>query len=138
MKGYAVKEGALKRGSRWLVGLLMVSCALGPALALTAAAPSALEVAQGSGIYQRGMAVYYGGRRDPQTTMTAAHLTLPFGTWVRVTHTRTGRSVKVKINDRGPFNGGGRIIDLSRAAAQELGILREGVAPVTITIISRP
>ncbi|WP_414656851.1 septal ring lytic transglycosylase RlpA family protein [Deinococcus sp. VB343] len=89
-------------------------------------------------VYQRGYAVYYGGRRDAQTRMTAAHLSLPFGTWVQVTHQRTGRSVTVKINDRGPFNGGGRIIDLSTAAAQALGITREGVAPVTLRILSQP
>ncbi|ADY26124.1 rare lipoprotein A [Deinococcus proteolyticus MRP] len=126
-----------------LAGGLTVCLSLFPALAV--AAPSlgalqlgALQLAQGAGVYQRGKAVYYGGRPDPETRMTAAHLTLPFGTWVRVTHVRTGRSVRVKINDRGPFNGGGRIIDLSRAAAQELGILREGVAPVTLTVLSRP
>ncbi|MDO4247100.1 MAG: septal ring lytic transglycosylase RlpA family protein, partial [Deinococcus sp.] len=89
-------------------------------------------------VYQRGYAVYYGGRPDAQTRMTAAHLSLPFGTWVQVTHQRTGRSVTVKINDRGPFNGSGRIIDLSTAAAQALGITREGAAPVTLRILSQP
>lgn len=89
-------------------------------------------------VFQTGKAVYYGGRADAQTTLTAAHLTLPFGTWVKVTHGRTGRSVTVKINDRGPFNGGGRIIDLSTAAARELGILSEGVAPVSLSLIAQP
>lgn len=99
---------------------------------------SSIAQRHGTSVYQRGYAVYYGGRRDAQTRMTAAHLSLPFGTWVQVTHQRTGRSVTVKINDRGPFNGGGRIIDLSTAAAQALGITREGVAPVTLRILSQP
>ncbi|WP_291427849.1 RlpA-like double-psi beta-barrel domain-containing protein [Deinococcus sp.] len=81
---------------------------------------------------QRGQAVYYGGRRDGRTVMTAAHLSLPLGTWVRVTHERTGRSVNVLINDRGPFGVPSRIIDLSRNAAAALGILSEGTAPVRL------
>ena len=61
--------------------------------------------------------------------LTAAHRTLPFGTHVRVTNKRNGRSIVVRINDRGPFLPG-RIIDLSPAAAHALGI--SGVAPVTV------
>lgn len=91
-----------------------------------------------SRVHQRGYAVFYGGRADRSTRMTAAHLHLPFGTWVRVTHQDTGRSVVVKINDRGPFNGRGRIIDLSTTAARSLGITSQGVAPVTLSIVSRP
>ena len=86
---------------------------------------------------QSGLAVYYPGRFDSATPFTAAHRTLPKGTWVRVTHRRTGRSVTVKINDRGPWDNRARIIDLSRTAAVQLGIIREGVAPVTITVIKR-
>ncbi|GGR45142.1 hypothetical protein GCM10008959_02810 [Deinococcus seoulensis] len=97
------------------------------------AAPQQGTAAQGAG--QRGQAVYYGGRRDARTVMTAAHLTLPFGTWVRVTHERTGRSVDVLINDRGPFGVPSRIIDLSREAASVLGILGEGVAPVRVDVL---
>ncbi|GGR83807.1 septal ring lytic transglycosylase RlpA family protein [Deinococcus sedimenti] len=89
-------------------------------------------------VFQQGQAVYYGGRFTPQTNLTAAHLTLPFGTWVRVTHTRTGRSVDVMINDRGPFGIQSRVIDLSTEAARALGIISEGVAPVTLSILSRP
>ena len=89
-------------------------------------------------VFQQGQAVYYGGRRDARTVMTAAHLTLPFGTWVRVTHARTGRSVDVLINDRGPFGVASRVIDVSQEAAVALGILSEGVAPVTLSVLSRP
>jgi len=82
--------------------------------------------------------VYSGGRAHPQTSRTAAHLSLPFGTWVRVTHVRTGRSVDVVINDRGPFGAQARVIDLSTEAARALGIISEGIAPVTLSILSRP
>lgn len=71
-----------------------------------------------------------GERYDPQD-LTAAHRTLPFGTRLRITNMRNGKSVVVRINDRGPFVKG-RGIDLSRAAAELLGIVRRGVAQVTI------
>lgn len=67
-------------------------------------------------------------------TMTAAHPYLPFGSWVRVTNQRNGRSVNVRINDRGPY-WGGRIIDLSETAAKRLGMIASGVADVCITRI---
>ncbi|MFW6198326.1 MAG: septal ring lytic transglycosylase RlpA family protein [Acidobacteriota bacterium] len=63
--------------------------------------------------------------------LTAAHKTLPFGTRLRVTHPRTGRSVVVKVNDRGPFVRG-RELDLSYGAADALGMVAEGVARVRI------
>ncbi len=66
--------------------------------------------------------------------LTAAHKTLPFGTKVKITNERNGESVVVRINDRGPF-AGRRIIDLSRAAADKIGMLRSGVAPVTVEVI---
>ncbi len=64
--------------------------------------------------------------------MTAAHKTLPLGTVVRVVDQRTGKSVKVTINDRGPYIKG-RIIDLSKAAARQLGIIPDGTGQVCIT-----
>jgi rare lipoprotein A len=63
--------------------------------------------------------------------MTAAHRTLPFGTKVRVTHRRNGRSVVVRINDRGPFVRG-RVIDVTPAAARSLGF--SGLAPVNVAV----
>jgi len=92
---------------------------------------------------QRGMASWYaepqmtasGERFDPRA-FTAAHRTLPLGTRVRVTNSRNGRSVIVRINDRGPYSRG-RIIDLSRAAAAQLGMIDAGVAPVTLEVIGR-
>lgn len=66
--------------------------------------------------------------------ITAAHLSLPFGSWVRVTRQDTGEAVEVRINDRGPYSGA--IIDLSRGAFTTIGDTYEGVIPVCITVIS--
>jgi rare lipoprotein A len=76
-----------------------------------------------------------GERFDPGQ-LTAAHRSLPLGSRVRVTNTRNGRSVVVRINDRGPFHGN-RIIDVSHAAARELGFVQRGTAPVRLELISR-
>ena len=91
---------------------------------------------------QKGTASWYGkpfhGRKTASgevydmNQMTAAHKTLPFGTRLKVTDLNTGRYVFVTVNDRGPFVKG-RIIDLSRAAADELGILKKGTAYVLIS-----
>ena len=71
---------------------------------------------------------------DP-TELTAAHRTLPFGTRVRVTRLDNNRSVEVVVNDRGPFGSRTRIIDLSRRAAEELEMLRAGVARVRVDVL---
>ena len=94
----------------------------------------------------RGMASYYGydgssnrtasGQRFNPEEMTAAHRSLPFGTQVRVTNTHNGRSVVVRINDRGPYVRG-RVIDLSAAAARILGMIGSGVAPVHIEVLGK-
>ncbi|WP_424519450.1 septal ring lytic transglycosylase RlpA family protein [Rubrivirga sp.] len=78
----------------------------------------------------RGRRTANGERFNPDA-MTAAHRTLPFGTRLRVTNTRNGRSVLVRVNDRGPFTRG-RVLDLSRAAAREIGMIRSGTARVRI------
>jgi len=78
----------------------------------------------------QGRATASGAKFD-QHKMTAAHKTLPFGTQVKVVNLANGRSVKVTINDRGPFVAG-RIIDVSRKAAEKLGITQTGVANVQI------
>jgi len=94
-----------------------------------------------------GIASWYGPGFHGKTTasgepydmyaFTAAHKTLPFGTVVRVVDLATGRSVVVRINDRGPFVAG-RIIDLSYAAAEALGILERGIARVGLVVLRRP
>jgi rare lipoprotein A len=85
--------------------------------------------------YQHGQMVASGARFNP-SALTAAHRSLPFGTRVRVTHLGSGRSVEVRINDRGPFVAG-RIIDLSKAAAQLIGMTASGVARVSMTVLGR-
>jgi rare lipoprotein A len=85
--------------------------------------------------YWQRQRVASGGWFNPNA-MTAAHKTLPFGTRVRVTHLRNGRSVVVRINDRGPFIRG-RIIDLSRAAAGVIGMTGQGVARIRMDVIGR-
>ncbi len=105
------------------------------------AAPAAPSPA--SSVLASGMASYYGdahagnrtasGERFDPDGMTAAHRSLPFGTKLRVTDPATGRSVIVRVNDRGPFHKS-RILDLSEAAARELGIVRRGRALVEIAL----
>lgn len=95
--------------------------------------------------FQTGYASWYGGKFQGRPTangeafdtdkLTAAHRTLPFNTIVRVTNLKNNRSVVVRVNDRGPFVQG-RIIDLSRAAAQSLDMIKDGTAPVQIEILS--
>jgi rare lipoprotein A (peptidoglycan hydrolase) len=89
-----------------------------------------------------GVASYYwqdqmtaSGERFDKTAMTAAHRTLPLNTRVRVTNVVNGRSVVVRINDRGPYKHG-RILDLSEAAAGVLDMHKNGVAPVKVQVIS--
>ena len=76
------------------------------------------------------------GERFNQNAYTAAHRSLPFGTKVRVTNLNNGRSVTVRINDRGPFIRG-RIIDLAAGAAKAIGLYSSGVAPVRIQVLGR-
>ncbi len=69
--------------------------------------------------------------------LTAAHRTLPFNTWLEVTNLDNGKRVEVRINDRGPFVVG-RIIDLSMGAADEIGMVRAGLAKVRLKVIKPP
>jgi rare lipoprotein A len=85
--------------------------------------------------YWQGQTTATGERFNPNG-MTAAHRTLPFGTRVRVTHLGNGRSVDVRINDRGPYIAG-RMIDLSRGAAGVIGMHHQGVARVKVTVLGR-
>ncbi len=99
---------------------------------------------QGSGSHAlEGVASFYwqdqmtaSGERFDKTAMTAAHKTLPMGTRVRVTNVVNGRTVVVRINDRGPFKPG-RVIDLSQAAAREIDMERFGLVPVKVEVVGR-
>lgn len=108
--------------------------------------PSKTLAAPAGAKQMRGIASWYGpgfhgrqtanGERFNQNDLTAAHRSLPFGTRVKVTNMNNGRSVVVRINDRGPFSGG-RVIDLSSAAASAIGLKGSGVGPVNIQILGR-
>lgn len=129
-----------RRGARRLLLLAAVAgaCGAGDAVALRPAV----------GAVQEGQASYYsdalagnstasGEPYDP-AALTAAHRTLPFGTRVRVTRLDKDLSVEVRINDRGPFGRRGRIIDLSRAAAERLEMIRAGVVRVRVEVLELP
>lgn len=98
-----------------------------------------------AGYKEKGLASWYGkkfhghrassGETYDMYAMTAAHKTLPLPTYVKVTHLENGRSVIVKVNDRGPFHEG-RIIDLSYSAAKKLGVTATGTAPVEVVAIN--
>jgi rare lipoprotein A len=125
--------------------LAYIALAAGTALGLASVQltthPSAQE--------QRGWASWYGpgfagrptasGERFSPQALTAAHRSWPLGTRARVTNLETGQQVKVTINDRGPFaDPERRVIDLSRAAATQIGMVRQGVGPVRVTLIDTP
>ena len=107
-------------------------------------APEPAPAAEGQSLGQ-GVASFYGakfhgrrtasGERFDMHALTAAHRSLPFGSEVRVTDPRSGRSVTVRINDRGPFSRH-RMIDLSRAAAQEIGLVSRGHGTVELELLS--
>lgn len=111
-------------------------------------APPGLPYTVGVGAHRQnhaleGFATWYGpgfhgrrtasGERFDMNGLTAAHKSLPFGTKVRVTDVRTGRSVVVRINDRGPFGDG--ILDLSKGAARKLGTLKRGRTAVRLKVL---
>lgn len=129
------------------IASLAVGCAA-PGSEARARAPSAAG-APGAGFEHVGLASWYGsafagkptasGERFDPRRFTAAHKQLPFGTWVEVRRLDTGRTVRVRINDRGP-NGRAahRIIDLSQRAAEQLDIVRAGVARVELRVVDGP
>ncbi len=100
-----------------------------------------------TGKTEKGQASYYAdkfhgratasGEKYDKKKLTGAHRTLPFGTIVRVTNTANGKSVDIRINDRGPFKAG-RIVDVSRAAAEKLDMIKAGVINCTMEVISQP
>jgi len=124
-----------------------------PAATLPPAAPPPSFLAEGRAAVKplfpaealHGIATWYGavrnghrtasGERFDEMAMTAAHKTLPFGTLLRVVNLKTKKSVVVRVNDRGQLPAG-RVIDLSYAAAEELEIVKAGVAPVRLEVIA--
>ncbi len=128
------------RSLRRLSELLLTVVCLAAAIAWPVAAPA-------NDHQLNGYASWYAGKFQGRMTasgevfdtneMTAAHRSLPFGTVVEVTHLDSSRTVEVRINDRGPFVEG-RVIDLSRAAADELGMTGEGIARVRLRVLFLP
>ena len=116
-------------------------------LAILVSMPLASTAKPSAGDTLTGVASYYAdrfhgrktasGERFDQSALTAAHKKLPFGSRVLVTDKKSGKSVIVTINDRGPYIKG-RVIDLSRKAARELGIIKRGIAKVEIKILTVP
>ena len=97
---------------------------------------------------QVGLATWYGqafagkktanGERFDPSAMTAAHRSLPLGTWIDVRRPDTGRSVRVRINDRGPYADRRRIVDLSYQAAERLDVIRQGAVRVELRVVRGP
>jgi rare lipoprotein A len=113
----------------------VIKAALGLALLLAASAPAgAAATALIASICTQKGSITSSGEAFSAAKLTAAHRTLPFGTMVRVTNISNGRTVIVRINDRGPFTKS-RIIDLSPAAAKELRF--SGLAPVTLEVVKQ-
>lgn len=106
-----------------------------------------VPIARSTGYKETGIASWYGADFHGKPTangecydmyaISAAHNTLPMPTWVRVTHLENGRSIVLRVNDRGPF-ARGRLIDLSYGAASKLGMVKQGTAPVSVEAVSGP
>lgn len=134
----------LKGSTRWiamsLLAAALAGCATPPPKEPSSGTEPRSSTEQGEAIGS-GKASFYAqqhhgkltasGERFDQHSLTAAHRTLPFGTKVRVINTRNGKSVVVRINDRGPFVRG-RVIDLSKAAFQSIASTRSGVIRVRL------
>lgn len=128
-----------------MVPALLVVGGLVALYALTSKAPS--PGSRDRDVFETGLASWYGpgfagkptanGETFDPSALTAAHKTLPFGTRVEVRRTDTGRTVQVRINDRGPFKVG-RVIDLSSAAADILDMKDAGVVQVELFLVDTP
>lgn len=135
----------MRRRAPWVVqggAVLLIAACAGPR---SGELPTPHPVVVG--YEESGAASWYGRRHHGRRTasgegydmnqLTAAHRSLPFGTWVRVENLENGRTAKVRINDRGPV-AEGRILDLSRAAAEVLGAKGPGIIPVRLRVIPVP
>lgn len=125
MNRFSIAAAALS-----LAGVFATPASAQTAAASVAAAPFELGMASFFATEMAGRRTANGETCDP-ATLTAAHRTLPFGTKLRVTNPANGKSVIVRINDRGPF-ARGRVIDLSKAAAAEIGLVQRGHGQVEL------
>jgi peptidoglycan lytic transglycosylase len=132
--------GTMLKRMKWVS--IAAAIALAPLLATDDAAHANMQ----SVYVQHGVASWYGpgfhgrktasGERFNQYELTAAHKKLPLGTKATVTNLKNGKKIQVEINDRGPY-ARGRIIDLSKAAADRLGMKRAGTTPVRVEVIGQ-
>ncbi len=122
-----------------IVMLLIAGCSSAPRqTTTTTVTPPTTGVVHGMASFYNEPQMTASGERFDKHALTAAHRTLPMGTLIRVTNTRNGRSVEVRINDRGPYgHRRERILDLSEAAAERLDFLDAGSAPITIEVLRR-
>jgi len=143
----------LSRAAAWALSIVALAIAplahgadeakAGVAAPASSAAAAAAPAARADGA-ETGLAAVYSdrlqgrktasGERYDRSRLTAAHKTLPFGTKLKVTHAHNGKSVVVRVNDRGPTQAG-RILDLSPAAARALGIRANGMAEVSAEVV---
>ena len=140
-------------GALILAVVFVVAPGAAPSQARTPSPPSTPATAAGAaltgavGETQTGLAVYYSRRLHGDRTasgepfdhraLTTAHRTLPFGTKVRITNPKNNKSVLLRVNDRGPTHPG-RIVDVSPAAAEHLGMVRAGKTQVKLEVIEEP
>lgn len=120
----------------------------GPATEVAAPPGDGAPAPGGRAEVQVGLATWYGGalaghktangERFNPNAMTAAHRSLPFNTWVEVKRLDTGQTVRVRITDRGPWGDDERIIDLARAAAAKIGLVKAGVTRVQVRVVDGP
>jgi rare lipoprotein A len=118
-----------------VLGLVLAACGGGQAIHVHHEQPTAGSTIHGYATFYNESQMTASGERFDKHALTAAHRTLRMGTMVRVTNERNGRSVVVRINDRGPFGKRSRIIDLSEAAAKQLEMIEAGVVPVTLEVL---
>jgi rare lipoprotein A len=117
-----------------VAGLRLASVTSTPVLFPPVKRPEPKNASYGIASFYRHHTHTASGERFDERELTAAHRTLPFGTRVRVTSVATGRSVTVRVNDRGPYIPG-RVVDLSYAAAEELGMVGRGVTKVKLDVV---
>jgi len=118
-----------------VLGLALAACGGGAQTHVVHEQPVAGSTIRGYATFYNESQMTASGERFDKRALTAAHRTLRMGTMVRVTNERNGRSVVVRINDRGPFGKRTRIIDLSEAAAKQLDMIEAGVVPVTLEVL---
>ncbi len=143
MQSSIISSGARRLPVLLLALALLASCSSSRGVSKGARAPKGTTAPRNT-YTQTGLGSYYANKFAGRATasgtiyrpndMTAAHNTLPFGTLIRVTNTRNGRSVDVTVTDRGPHTKG-YIVDVSRRAAVQLDIIEAGVVPVQLVVL---